>query len=205
VVEVTIEIDGEAFVTCNETIVSEFRLFDGRDVDQPLLDEIHERVLASEAMLACVQAVSRRSLTERELADKLRAKGHGDSVVDEAIERARHLSLVDDAKYAREFVGSRLRRGIGARRIQSDLARRGVARDVIQHALDNAGDADGSGEGVSAEQAAATAATTALQRKFRPGALDDEATRAKAQRHLLTRGFSYAQAAEAIRTHRAGE
>jgi regulatory protein len=199
--KVVIEVDGEAFVTCRETVVSEFLLYDGKVLDSATLEELHERVLASEAMADCAVAVSHRPMTERELADKLRARGHGDTVVEEALERARHLALVDDAAYAREFVASRLRRGMGDRRIQADLAKRGVAREVIQFALDEAADAEGAEEGISRDEAA----TIALARKFRAGTLDDDKARAKAQRFLLTRGFSYAQADTAIRAHTGAE
>ena len=189
---VVLELDGETWSTCSETLVSEFRLFQGKQVDDGLLNDLRERIGATEAMALCNVAVSHRALTERELTDKLAAAGYAGDLVAETIDRCMHLGLVDDARYARTFVESRLRRGMGAHRIQSDLAKRGIDRALIRDLLAEVTD-DGQVEDACLES---------LRRKFGRADLADPKQLGKAQRFLLGRGYSYEQLNAALRTLR---
>lgn len=77
-----------------------------------------------------------RPQTERELRDKLSARGYAPDVVDGAIARGRATGTIDDAAFARAWVGDRgLHRGFSAARLRRELRRRGVADDLIDDAL----------------------------------------------------------------------
>jgi regulatory protein len=63
-------------------------------------------------------------------------KGEPAEHVAAAIARLVTLGILDDAQYARQFIRARISgAGLSRRRLQSELWRRGVARDVIDAAL----------------------------------------------------------------------
>lgn len=191
---VEIEIDGETWGTCSPAIVVELRLFDGRVVDDALLDDLRERVARSDALTWCAASISRRALTRRELGRKLADRGHGADLVEEVLERCEHLGLLDDERYARGFVEGRRARGQGARRIRRDLLERGVAAGVVDAVLAAAED----------EHPAAGDCTALLERRLRGADLGDRAVAAKAYRFLAGRGFSHDEITGAIEACRAG-
>lgn len=80
--------------------------------------------------------LSRRSHFERELERKLGQRGYEDSEVADTVERLRGEGLLDDRATARELVRSRLARAPEGRlKLQSELARRGVAGEVAREIL----------------------------------------------------------------------
>ena len=76
-----------------------------------------------------------RAYTVRNLRRKLAQKGFEAAESDAAIERLRGNGYLDDAKYAVEFARQRLVvGGSSVRRVEQELARRGVGRDVAKAA-----------------------------------------------------------------------
>ena len=82
----------------------------------------------SGAVEAALRALRHRDLSARELDERLRARGFGDSEREDALERVSRTGLLDD----RRFAASRAR----------SLAARGAGDAYIRHALDAAGVAD---------------------------------------------------------------
>jgi regulatory protein len=88
---------------------------------------------------AALDLLSRRSHFEVELDRKLTQKGFAPDHVRDAIARLRRSKLVDDRRSALEFITSRLRRSPqGRRRLRAELARKGIAKEVIEAALQEA-------------------------------------------------------------------
>lgn len=72
-----------------------------------------------------------------ELRRLLLRKGEPPADVEAVLERLTRAGLVDDASYARQLTRSKaLGAGMSRRRIQLELTRRGVARDVSTQAID---------------------------------------------------------------------
>lgn len=72
-----------------------------------------------------------------ELRRLLIKKGEPQLEVDAAIERLRAGGILDDANFARQLARSKaLGAGMSRRRIQLELTRRGVARDVSEEAIE---------------------------------------------------------------------
>lgn len=150
-------------------------------------DPVERSVLA-----ACHKVLAGTQVTEAELRRKLAAKDFDEATIELGIERCVAAGLLDDARYARQYVDSRVRRGHGAQRIRQDLARRGIDRALVDDALGPHQD----------EGAIDAAAIDAARRKYARMDLDDAPTRAKALRWLLSRGYTGAQADAALRTVR---
>lgn len=121
--------------------------------------------------------ISRRDYSAHELAEKLSADGYPSGAVGRAVERAREVGLVDDARYAAAFVRSKALSGWGRVKISRELARRGVSLEDLPEADD--GLLDPEGELERAREAAA--------RRARSGRADYP----RLVRFLAGRGFSY--------------
>ncbi len=77
-----------------------------------------------------------RARSVAELRRALIRKGEPVAAIDAAIERLLAAGLLDDASFARQFARSKaLGAGHSRRRIQQELAKRGVSRDVSDPAI----------------------------------------------------------------------
>ena len=105
------------------------------DTDTLPLDpaKARERVFQRAAKLL---AAKQRSVEE--LREKLSTtRGATKAMVDEAIERLREYGYLDDAKFAQNHAGLRLReRPIGRRRLQRDLWLKKIDKQTVEAALD---------------------------------------------------------------------
>lgn len=150
-------------------------------------DPVERSVLA-----ACHKALAGTQLTVAELRKKLAAKEFEAEAIELGIDKCTAAGLLDDTRYAEQYVASRVRRGQGAQRIRQDLARRGIDRSLVDAAL----------AGHQEEGALDAAAIDAARKKFARIDLDDAPARAKAMRWLLSRGYSSSQADGALRAVR---
>lgn len=93
-----------------------------------MIDEAHQSAL---------DLLSRREHSRRELARKLRRKGHGRDDIEGALVRLEAAGLLSDARYARLFVSDRLAvNPQGARRLVRGLREKGVQVDVAAQAVE---------------------------------------------------------------------
>jgi regulatory protein len=90
-----------------------------------------------------------------ELKRLLLRKGEPAADVDAALQRLTQAGLIDDANYARQLARTKaLGAGMSRRRIQQELARRGVARDVSSEAIAEVFDGEGVDEMAALERVA---------------------------------------------------
>lgn len=141
---------------------------------------------------ACHKALAGQHVTTDKLRRKLVKAGFEPDEIDFGIAKCTGAGLLDDERYATQWVESRVRRGHGPARIRQDLAQRGVDRTIVDAALAEHAD----------PEALADAAIETARRKFARVDLEDRQARAKAMRWLLTRGYSSSYADAAVRVVR---
>jgi regulatory protein len=96
-----------------------------------------------------------RARAVTELRRLLIKKGEPPEEVDAAIERLRAAGVLDDANFARQLTRSKaLGGGHSRRRIQQELAKRGVARDVSDEAIEEVFEEEGIDETAAIERVA---------------------------------------------------
>ena len=124
-----------------------------------------------------------------ELRSRLERRRVGPAEIDEAVAELREAGVLDDARYARRFVEDRrtLHRW-GSERIERDLRKRGVARELVEDAL----------AGVE-RQSEVESALELLAQRF-PSPPDDDRGRDRAWKLLVRRGYEPELAYEAVRT-----
>jgi SOS response regulatory protein OraA/RecX len=124
--------------------------------------------------------LARRSLSEREVADKLLQKKFPEFAITPVLERLRGLGMLDDPSLCRHLARSyRETRVYGPAKIAWKLVSRGFPRALVEEAMR---------EECSKEDVAA-AAILALRKKYRDKIPSGRAGASKAYRFLAGRGF----------------
>ena len=127
--------------------------------------------------------LARAPRSARDLRRRLLLKGEPESDVDAAVERLVAAGLLDDAAYARAFVRSKISsQGFSRRRLQQELSKRGVGRDVSDAAIAEVLEDEDVDEVANIERVA--------RKKLRAlHGLDDETQRRRLYAFLARRGY----------------
>ena len=127
--------------------------------------------------------LARAPRSARDLRRRLLLKGEAEADVDATIERLTVAGLLDDAAFARAFVRSKVSsQGFSRRRLQLELAKRGVAREVAEGAIVEVLHDDDVDESANIERVA--------RKKLRAlGGLGEETQRRRLFAYLARRGY----------------
>lgn len=184
--KIHISVDGEYSFTVDEAYFLSMGIWNGKEVDSDELDEIRETVNVRRAYNYAVDLLSRRDHSVKELMTKLSQKGYIQGT-EEAISKLRDSGYVSDERFARLYVRElHTLKKYGKRRIEQELYRKGIDRDIIRVILDET-DFD-EGELVAL-----------IERKY-ARYLSDEKGIQKTVNSLLRMGYSYGEIRDALRT-----
>ena len=141
-----VHVDGRYLLTLHIQEAERHSLTKDREVTGAELDLW---LLESQTLFAkdyAMAILSRRSISEKELLDKLLQKPHSENISPEdweqaaeaAVERMKELGLVDDEDYAGKLARdlSHLRT-LGPRRIRQELMQKGVDRELAEEAVED--------------------------------------------------------------------
>ena len=129
-----------------------------------------------DAYQKALELLARREHSRRELGRKLAARGIDRDAADVAMDKLGAQGFQDEQRFADMLARSRASGGHGPTRIRAELGMHGLAREIIENALDC--DTDW-----------AESARALLARRYSPADLADPAKRRKAVEFLLRRGF----------------
>ncbi|MBE7033526.1 MAG: regulatory protein RecX [Ruminococcaceae bacterium] len=77
--------------------------------------------------------------TEKELRDKFREKGYEENSVEDEIEFLKNYGYIDDVRYAEHFINDAINlKKWGKIRIRTELSRKGIDREIIYNAIEDA-------------------------------------------------------------------
>jgi len=91
---------------------------------------------ARAARVAALDALARRDYASEDLRLKLLQKGYDAAIVSPLLDALRDEKLIDDRRYAENFVAYHAARGQGPLRIRLDLQRHGVQEPVVEECLE---------------------------------------------------------------------
>jgi len=149
------------------------------------IEELERDLAAEEANQAKERALRLLGYRERspeELRRRLALDGYPAPVVATLVDRFEELELVDESRFAAMFTRSRENAGLGARRIRRELLERGVSESVADAAVAECREGD-------LERAVA---------QLKGKRVDGQSSREKLLRRLISRGFDYSVAREAV-------
>lgn len=130
-------IDGEYFTTVDEMYFDSLYLKDGQEIDAEMLCELKGVTDVRRAYNYTASLLSRRDHSYAELLRKLSAKGFKDGAV-EALMKLQQQGYIDDERFAQMYVRELISfKKYGKRRIEQELYKKGIDRDIIKETLDN--------------------------------------------------------------------
>ncbi len=134
--------------------------------------------------------LDKRDYSRAELLKKLTEKGYAEETAAAAVDRLAELGFVDDARYAPIVVRHYAAKGYGARRVQAELQRRGIPKELWDAAME--------------EMPAQNESVDKLLRSRMRGAEStDRAALKRAADALLRRGYAWDEINAAMERYRA--
>ena len=132
---VTVCLDDGREIKATLSVVAKLRLYVGRSLEDVELEQLR----SSAALALCrnrgMELLSYRTMSCRELRDKLVQKGEEEACAEAAVAWLSQNGFLDDARYAGMVVRHYAGKGYGAGRVRQELQRRGVPRELWEAAL----------------------------------------------------------------------
>ena len=130
--------DGRVDFTLSLEAIERLHLTLGSVVDDRTAHDIEREAAVLATYDRALDTLAARARSSAELRRLLLRKGEPADQVGIVIDRLLTSGLLDDALFARQFARSKaLGAGLSRRRLQQELARKGVARDVCDDAIDD--------------------------------------------------------------------
>lgn len=131
-------VDGEYYFTVDKAYFAVMGIYQGKEVDREELALLGESAEKRRAYNCAVGYLSRRDHSAKELLLKLRQKGYKESA-EYAVEKLRSEGYVDDERFARMYLRELINiKKYGKRRIEQELYRKGVDREIVSLVLEEA-------------------------------------------------------------------
>ncbi len=178
-------LDGEYAMTADSDFVAFSGLHDNMILDDEALADLQGKVNARRAFNKASDLLALRDHSEKELLQKLRQKGFADGA-EEATEKLKSYGYLDDSRFALRFAQELQRvKHYGKKRIEQELYRKGVNREVVSDTL----------EQLSFDEDALTAL---IERRYLRQ-LDTEKGVQKTVAALQRMGYSFGEIRDALR------
>lgn len=171
-------------VRLTENEVLRHRLYAGKTLSPAEYQALVALSSLTAAKHYAAQTVSRSLVSRQELLQRLRRKGVSEENAQAAAQWLEELGMLDDRRCADTVVRHYQRKGYGRKKIESELFRRRIPRELWAEAL-------------SALEDPAEELDRLVERKFR-GREPDAKELARVQSYLLRRGFDWQQVREAL-------
>lgn len=157
---IRVEVDGDVVGVVDAEDARRLGLRVGADYGDALATGVAEASARVAAYDKAIECLARGARSTKDLARWLAQREHAKEHIAAALERLTELGLLNDAEFARSFARSRATaRSMSRRRIQAELAKRGIAREFADAAIHEVMTDESVDEGAMVEAAAA--------RKFR--------------------------------------
>ena len=176
-------LDGNYYCSLSNIVVLQNRLKVGQSIEEQTLCDIQRESESSEAFDLALSYISKYTKTKKQLLEYLMRKGYTYPVAFKAVEKLESYGYVNDENFAKRYVESNSKNK-GKLLIKRELALKGISEKCADNAVNGILD-----EGESAFN---------LAKKYMRGKQNDFKTLQKCYRHLLSKGFSFDSAHDAI-------
>jgi regulatory protein len=137
---VSLFVDDEFRMGLPRVLVAERNLKVGQTLTDSELEELESLDEASRATNQAIRLLSYRPRSHNELRSRLKKNGFQNPAIDAAIDRLSELGYVNDQEFAAYWVENRKEhRPRGRRLLASELRSRGIAPEIADRAIDDAG------------------------------------------------------------------
>ncbi len=182
---VNVYLDGEFAFGLSRIVAAWLQV--GQTLSQDKIAELQAKDAVEVAFQRALKFLNYRERSEAEVIQNLKGHQIPENVIAEVIERLRRSGLIDDQRFAKNWIENRNEfRPRSRRALTYELRQKGIAQETIQEVV----------ESVDEHQLAYRAASK-VARKFKKA--EWPVFRQKMLAHLARRGFDYETAAEVIR------
>lgn len=131
----TLTLEGGKSLRVPEGLVIDFALYQGKDLEKDLLDQLERAAFEAGLREKAVSLLTGRLLSTGQLREKLLAKGGTEAQVQDILDWAERIGLLNDEEYAKALVRHYQAKGYGIYKIKDELYRRQVPREHWEEAL----------------------------------------------------------------------
>jgi regulatory protein len=182
---INVYLDGEFAFGLSRIVAAWLQV--GMELTPERIDQLRADDEREKAYQKALKLINYRPRTEVEIRKNLERNNIDDMVITDVLERLRNSGLVDDEKFAQNWVENRVEfRPRSQRALKFELSRCGVQKETIERTIFS----------VDEEE---MAYQTALRQARKIVNLEWKEYRQKMLRHLTQRGFGYETSAEAAR------
>lgn len=150
-------LDGQFAFVLYKGELSRFHIKVDQECSEEIYRQIMTQILPKRAKLRSMNLLQSRDYTRRQLEDKLKQGEYPPECVEEAIAYVESYGYIDDYRYAKDFIEYHLQTK-SRKRIETDLTRKGIGKDIIDKAFDEL-------EDLGVEQDELSLARTLLNKK----------------------------------------
>lgn len=131
-----IYVDDTFSLGVHEDVLVKYNLSVGMEVSDEFIQDVLMAEETSKTINYCLNRLSYRQRSERELRNSMERKGYTEENIEIAIDYCKEHEYVDDLKFAESFVKDKTNLNkYGPERIKYDLMVKGVSRDIIDKVL----------------------------------------------------------------------
>lgn len=131
----SIFIDGEFVLGIDKKTVEDMDLRVGKLVDEKDLKKITSQEELNKAQAYALMLLGYRERSLREIKIRMKQKGYEEKLVEKVVKYLKDRNLINDKRFTRLWVESRIKKGYGSWRIQSELEQKGVNREITDEIL----------------------------------------------------------------------
>jgi len=126
----SIFIDGEFVLGIDKKTVEDMDLRVGKLVDEKDLKKITSQEELNKAQAYALMLLGYRERSLREIKIRMRQKGYEEKLVEKVVKYLKDRNLINDKRFTQIWAESRIKKGYGRWRIQSELEQKGVNREI---------------------------------------------------------------------------
>lgn len=168
-------LDGSYYCGLDILTAAKYRLKVGARVEEGEIIAIQREAEYRKAFDYALKVLSNSMKTEKEVKDKLLARGYLDEIVFEVIAKVKEYGFISDSEYAKKYAAAYANKK-GKNLIKTELKRKGVSDDDIAAALSENDETD------ACEQ---------LAEKYFKNKEKSYETAVKCYRYLVSKGFDF--------------
>lgn len=131
----SIFIEGKFVLGIDKKTVEDMDLKVGKLIDEKDLKKITSQEELNKGQAYALMLLSYRERSLREIRMRMRQKGYEEKLIEKVMKYLKDRNLINDKRFTRLWAESRIKKGYGSWRIQSELEQKGVNREMADEIL----------------------------------------------------------------------
>ena len=131
----SIFIEGKFVLGIDKKTVEDMDLKVGKLIDEKDLKKITSQEELNKGQAYALMLLGYRERSLREIRMRMRQKGYEEKLIEKVMKYLKDRNLINDKRFTRLWAESRIKKGYGSWRIQSELEQKGVNREMADEIL----------------------------------------------------------------------